>query len=181
MNKAVFLDRDGVINEEVDHLNNVADLRILPGAASAIKKMNEAGYHVIVVSNQAAIAKGIMTPAGLSAIHDEMKKRLADEGARIDGIYYCPHHPDGTLEEYSFTCACRKPETGMIDQAAKDFDIEVGKSFMVGDTTGDILTGRRAGLKTILVKTGYAGKDNRYDVSPDFIAEDLSAATQYFS
>jgi len=181
MRKAVFLDRDGVISEEVDHLNNVAGLRLLPGAARAIKALNEKEYHVIVVTNQAAIAKGMVTPEVVNDIHEEMKKQLSKEGAMIDGIYYCPHYPDGTVKEYAVVCDCRKPGIGMIEQAMKDFTIDPGRSFLVGDKTSDILAGRRAGLKTILVKTGYAGKDGRYKVAPDFIADDLLSAITYIS
>lgn len=179
--RAVFLDRDGVINEEVGHLHNVADLRILPGAAEAIKTLNEKGYSVIVVANQAAVAKGIATIEDVEAIHREMKVRLAKEGASLDGIYYCPHHPNGIIAEYARACDCRKPEIGMVEKAMGDLQIEREGSFLVGDKTSDILAGARAGLKTILVKTGYAGRDGCHEATPDFVADDLLAATSYIS
>lgn len=179
MNKAVFLDRDGVINEHVEHLHKLEDLRILPGVGGAIKALNQKGYHVIVISNQAAVAKGIATIDEVETLHREMKKNLAEDEAMLDGIYYCPHHPEGIIAEYSIACHCRKPETGMIEEAVGDFDIDLGRSFFVGDSTGDILAGKRAGVKTILVKTGYAGKDGLHEVTPDFVAADLVEAINY--
>ena len=177
--KAVFLDRDGVINEDVDHLHKVADLRILPGAAEAIKILRERGYLTIVISNQSVVAKGMATIEDMEAIHREMEDRLAKEGAVLHGIYYCPHHPNGVIAEYTRVCDCRKPEIGMIQKAVTDFAIDLKQSFLVGDTTGDILTGARAGLKTILVKTGYAGRDGCHEATPDFVADDLLAAIDH--
>jgi mannose-1-phosphate guanylyltransferase / phosphomannomutase len=177
--KAVFLDRDGVINEDVDHLHKVADLRILPGVGKAIRALNQQGYLVIVISNQAAVARGITTVREVEEVHDEMRMRLAQENARIDAFYYCPHHPDGSVEEYAVKCECRKPAIGMIDNALEDFDIDLAQSFLVGDKTGDILTGMRAGLKTILVRTGYAGRDGCHDATPDFVADDLLTAIDH--
>jgi len=174
--KAVFLDRDGVINRDVHHLSKVADLRLLKGSARAIKALNDGNYRVIVVSNQAVIAKGMATHETVYEIHEELKRRLAKQGATIDAIYFCPHHTEGTVKEYAVACDCRKPAIGMVMQAMKDFDIDPRASFFVGDMTGDIMTGRRAGLRTILVKTGYGGKDARYDVAPDFVAKDLLSA-----
>jgi histidinol-phosphate phosphatase family protein len=177
--RAVFLDRDGVINEEGVRSNSALNLRIFPGAANAIKRLNETGYRVVVVTNQAAVARGLTTADAVHKTHKEMKTMLAKEGATIDGFYFCPHHPEGTVKEYAIACGCRKPGTGMIASAAKDFDIDLAKSFLVGDKTGDILAGKRAGLTTILVRTGYGGADGLFDVTPDFVANNLSGAADY--
>lgn len=180
LQKAVFLDRDGVINEDVKHLKDKTELRILPGVAKAIRRLNDAGYRVLVVTNQGAIAKRMTTPALVESVHVELRRRLSKSGAVIDGIYYCPHHPGGTIKEYSIVCRCRKPGAGMIKKAARDLGIDIEKSFLVGDKTSDILAGHRAGLTTILVKTGYGGTDMRYKIEPDFIVKDLLSAVNHF-
>lgn len=176
--KAVFLDRDGTINHEVHHLRRVEDLRLLPGTAKAIHDLNRLGYLVIVITNQSAIARGLVDEAGARAIHDELVGRLSKKGASLDGIYYCPHHPKGAVEKYRRVCVCRKPETGMIRKAAKKHNIDLKKSFFIGDTTCDIETGSRAGLTTILVKTGYGGKDGAHKVVSDFTVRNLREAAR---
>ncbi len=179
--KAVFLDRDGVINEDMRGGSDPADLRFLPGTAEAIKQLNGKQYRVIVITNQGWIAKGVMTHEAVRATNASMQERLKKQGAVIDAVYYCPHHPDGTIKEYAITCDCRKPETGMIHRAIADFNIDPEGSFFVGDTTGDILAGKRAGLATILVKTGFGGADKRFEATPDFVADDLKDAVKYIS
>ncbi len=176
--KAVFLDRDGVINREVDNLKSVKQLRLLPNAAASIRGINRLGFLAIVVTNQPVIARGWLTKGGLWEIHKELMRRLAAKGAKIDEIYYCPHHPNANLKKYRVQCRCRKPNTGMIKAAAKKIGINLKKSFIIGDSTRDILTGKRAKLKTILLKTGYAGQDGKYNVKPDFIAKDLNEAVK---
>ncbi len=176
MNKAVFLDRDGVIVREVDKLHRLDQLRILPGAAKAIREINRLGYLAIVITNQAVVARGWITEAGVDEIHAVMIKRLSRQDAKIDAVYYCPHHPNADLKKYRLVCRCRKPNPGMILTALKKFNIDRRRSFMVGDKTGDILAGRRAGLKTILVATGYGGKDDQHEARPDFAAKDLKQA-----
>ena len=175
MKKAVFLDRDGVIIREVDHIRSVKQLRLLPGAAKAIKKLNRSGFSVVIVCNQAAVAKNICSEEQAWEIHRAMISRLKKRGALIDGAYYCFHHPYAVLAKYLLQCQCRKPGTGLIKKAARELDIALDKSFLVGDKTSDILAGKRAGLKTILVKTGYAGKDGLHKVKPDFTARNLGA------
>lgn len=176
--KAVFLDRDGTINVEVDNMRGVEQLRILPYVSDAIKKLNKLGFLVIVVTNQPVIARGWASEKEVEKIHEVLLKRLGKRGAKLDAIYYCPHHPDANLKKYRLRCRCRKPNIGMLVKAIKQYNISKKGSWMIGDNTRDILTGRKAGLKTILVKTGYAGKDGRYDVKPDFIAKNLSAAVK---
>lgn len=174
--RAVFLDRDGTINKEVDNLRRIKDLKILPGAGTAIKKLNDLGLLVVVVTNQPVISRGWITEKGLDRIHAVLIKELGKKGAKLDAIYYCPHHIKAQVKKYRVLCSCRKPEIGMILKASKKFGIDLKKSFMVGDSTRDILAGKKAKMKTILVKTGYAGKDGKYNVKPDFVAKNLLAA-----
>lgn len=173
---AVFLDRDGTINREVDYLTDIKQLRLLPGAAKAIGELNKLGMPVIIVTNQAAIANGRLDEAGIERIHNGLKKRLAIYGAKIDAIYYCPHHPDAKRAKYKADCQCRKPNIGMLTQAAKDFKIDLQRSFLIGDRTVDILAGNRAKTKTILVKTGYGGQDKLHYTYPDAVAANLYEA-----
>ncbi len=176
MRPAVFLDRDGTINRGTDRILSVSQLRLISGVAGAIREMNQLGCLVIVVTNQGAIAKGILTPAELEKIHGVLRKRLKRSGAIVDAIYHCPHHTEGTVDPYVVACECRKPGTGMIRQATKDFCIDMKSSFMVGDTTGDILTGNRAGVRTVLVRTGHAGEDGLHPGKPDFTVKSLCHA-----
>lgn len=171
MHKAVFLDRDGVINKEVGYLNNPAKFEFLPRAIQALKKIFDSEYKIVVVTNQSGVSRGYFTKEILRRIHDKMTDMLTVEGVSIDGIYFCPHHPDDG-------CSCRKPETGLIIKASKELDIDLNGSFFIGDTTGDILTGKNAGLKTILVETGHGGKDGRVNIKPDYTASDLLAAAE---
>lgn len=153
--KAVFLDRDGTINKYVGFLRDINDFELLPGVAQAIKKINESGYLVIVVTNQPVIARGEVTINKLNEIHNKMETLLGKEGAYVDAIYYCPHHPhkgyEGEVPELKIDCECRKPKPGMLIQASKDFNIDLSKSWMIGDSENDILSGKKAGCKTVLV------------------------------
>lgn len=174
---AVFVDRDGTLNREVDHLNSVDRLELLPGVGQAIRRLNRTGYRVCVVTNQPVIARGECSRDTLRQIHNKLETLLGREGAFVDRIYYCPHHPDkdfaGEVPELKIDCDCRKPKTGMIDVAVAELNIARRLSWMIGDTTADLLTASRAGLKSILVETGYAGLDQRHWVTPDFIVPDL--------
>lgn len=178
MKIAVFLDRDGVINREVDVLKSISQLRLLPNVAQAINKINKLGFLVVIITNQPVIARGWLTENQVDEIHAVLIKRLGEKKAKIDAVYYCPHHPNANLKKYRTECSCRKPNIGLIKKAAKELNINLKKSFTVGDRTADILAGKRAGLKTILVKTGYAGKDRKYNVKPDFTAKNISAAME---
>lgn len=171
MKKAVFLDRDGVINKEVDNLRRIKDLRLLPGVAKAISQLNRLGYLTIIITNQPVIARGWIKPGYLDEIHQELQNRL--KPAKIDAVYYCPHHPNANLKEYRKKCSCRKPNTGMVKKAIQKYKIDPKKSFFIGDSTRDILTGEKVGVKTILVQTGYSGKDGSYKVMPDFVSKNL--------
>ena len=166
--KAIFLDRDGVINEEVDQLCNVEDLKIYDFAAKAIKKINEIGDLAIIISNQPMIAKGFMTENDLNEIHKKLETSLGKKGAKIDAIYYCSHHPEkgfaGEVPELKIKCDCRKPRIGLIKKAINDFNINLKNSFFIGDSSIDAKTAENAHIKFIGVKTGYSCQDGRYRV-----------------
>lgn len=153
--KAIFLDRDGVINKYVGFLRDIKEFELLDGVAEAIKKINESGYLAIVVTNQPVIARGEVTYEELTEIHNKMETLLGQEGAYLDAIYYCPHHPhkgfEGEIPELKIECNCRKPKPGMLLQAAKDFNIDLEKSWMIGDSDTDIEVGKNAGCKTFMV------------------------------
>ena len=153
--KAVFLDRDGVINKYVGFLRNIDDFELLDGVSKAIRKINESGYLAIVVTNQPVIARGEVSFAELTEIHDKMETLLGEDGAYLDAIYFCPHHPDkgfdGEIPELKFDCDCRKPKPGMLIKAAREFNIDLTKSWMVGDSDSDIMAGKNAGCSTVLI------------------------------
>jgi len=176
---AAFLDRDGTIIQQVELMHQVGQLRLLPGAAEAIQLLNQNGTPVLLVTNQPVVARGICTEHEVELIHEELKRRLQRKGARIDAIYYCPHHPNATLVQYRVKCLCRKPEAGMILRAAQEQDLDLGRSVMIGDTTQDIVAGSRAGCRTILVHTGHGGHDPwQYDCVPDWTAKNLLEAAR---
>jgi len=156
INKAVFLDRDGTINKEVKYLYNPNDFTFISGAVEAIKTFHELGYRVIVITNQAGVAKGYYTESDVQTLHQDIDELLTAEDTYIDAYYYCPHHPEGTVEEYRGECKCRKPHIGMIEQAVNDFDIDLSESIIVGDKEIDVQTGKNAGIgKCVLVRSGH--------------------------
>lgn len=176
---AVFLDRDGTIIRQVELLHDSKLMRLLPGAAEAIRLLNENHFKVAVVTNQPVVARGIATLSDIVGMHELLNRRLRRSKGHVDAFYFCPHHSNATMEEFRLVCTCRKPNPGMILQAAADFDLDLQKSVMIGDTTQDVLTGQQAGVRTILVKTGHGGKDPwQYDCKPEFEALDLRAAVQ---
>jgi D-glycero-D-manno-heptose 1,7-bisphosphate phosphatase len=160
---AVFLDRDGTINEEVNYLGDPAQLKLTPGAAKAIHLLNSHHIPVIVVTNQAGIAR-------------------APDNAKIDAYYFCPHHPTAGIGEYKISCTCRKPEPSMFHQAAQDLHLDLTKSYLVGDKLTDIQAGNRAGCRTVLVETGYGKAEStncQSEIKPDRISPDLLDATDW--
>lgn len=181
--KAVFLDRDGTINREVGHLSHHDQLEFLPGVEEAIKNLNNSVYRTIVVTNQPVLARGDCSSAGLKAIHDKMETLLGYRGAYLDRIYYCPHHPDrGFPEEVpglKVDCDCRKPGTGMLERARREVNVDLTQSWLVGDSSVDMMTARRAGVRSVLVETGCAGLDGRYRVTSDFTVPDLPSAVNF--
>lgn len=181
--KAVFLDRDGTINIHRGFITAADQIALYPGAANAIRRLNEAEYRVVLVTNQPVIARGEVTFDGLRAIHARLETLLGAEGAYLDAIYFCPHHPDrgfpGEVPELKGDCPCRKPHTGMIDRAVCDLNIDLAASWLIGDATRDIETARRAGIRAVLLQTGEGGRDGRYAVAADHQAADLADAVNW--
>jgi D-glycero-D-manno-heptose 1,7-bisphosphate phosphatase len=166
----VLLDRDGTINEEVGYVLSPGDLRLIPGAADAIRDLRTLGLGIVVVTNQSPVGRGWITEADLAAIHDRMRELLRASGADVDAIEHCPHRPEDD-------CSCRKPRTGMVDRAAADLGFDAAESFVVGDHAGDMALGRAVGARTIFVRTGH-GEEELEDARPmaDRVVADLSAA-----
>lgn len=159
LKRAIFLDRDGVIVAEPPaYAYKISELRLIPNSAAAIRTFNSLGFLVIVITNQAGVAKGIFKEEAISPFNQEMTKRLLRNGAQINKIYYCPHHPEAVIPEYKIDCLCRKPKPGMILQAQEEFGINLADSFLIGDKISDIQAAINAGCKPILVKTGL-GKE----------------------
>jgi D-glycero-D-manno-heptose 1,7-bisphosphate phosphatase len=181
---AVFLDRDGTVCEEVGYLSEVKDLRLIPGSARAIRQIRQAGWKVVIISNQSGVARGYMTEETVRIIHTALREMLLKEGAEIDGIYYCPHHPKGN-PPYNIQCNCRKPEAGMLQQADKDLDLDLNRSIVIGDKLSDVQTAQRLNIPGILVLTGFGkGELEKYqqnwEKAPDNIAENLLEAASWF-
>ncbi len=183
LRNAVFLDRDGTLIKEVNHLRSPDQLELLPGVAGAVRRLNRNGTLAVVVTNQPVVARGEITVEGLAKVHARLESQLGVEGAFIDGLYFCPHHPDrgfpGEVPELKGPCRCRKPQPGLIDQACRDLSIDRRNSWMIGDTTADMEAGRRAGMRTILLRTGYAGTDAKHAIRPDYICPDMPDAVQW--
>ena len=186
-NKAVFLDRDGVINEEVGYLDSLDKLKIIPGAYEAIRLINESGMKAVVISNQAGVAKGLFTEEFVRKTNDCLQTILSQQGAFINNFYYCPHHPTEGTEPYRQICDCRKPAPGMLIKAAQDLNIDLSVSYLVGDRFLDMEAAKKAGVKGILVKTGTGKELLQDDVQdkatpdskPDFIASDILEAVRW--
>jgi len=178
--RALLLDRDGTICEDVGYIGAVEDLRLLPGSAEAIVSAAAAGFQCVLITNQAGIARGVLDEARLDEVHDRLRELLAAEGARLDGIYYCPHHPEGEISRYRRRCDCRKPGAGMLKRARDEMGIDLESSYVVGDHLRDIGAGHTVGATTILVLTGH-GQDQLDGPAPqgpraDHVTKDLHAA-----
>jgi histidinol-phosphate phosphatase family protein len=180
---AVFLDRDGTLNVEKNRISSAVDLELLPHVAQAIRRLNHSIYRTIIVTNQPVVARGDCSESELKEIHNKLETLLGREGAYVNVIYYCPHHPDrgfpGERQELKITCSCRKPMPGLVDQAIRELNIDREHSWFIGDSTIDLLTAQNAGLKSILLRTGHAGQDNRYPVKADFEFCDLAASVDF--
>ncbi|HEY5280420.1 MAG TPA: HAD family hydrolase [Pseudolabrys sp.] len=146
---AAFLDRDGVLNVDHGYVHRLDALEFIPGASEAVRLLNEAGYLVVVVTNQSGVARGLYGEADVECFNQELSLRLAARGARIDAFYYCPHHPQGAVERYTVVCECRKPKPGLLEQAARDFAIDRQRSFLIGDRDGDSEAAAAFGIKGI--------------------------------
>jgi D-glycero-D-manno-heptose 1,7-bisphosphate phosphatase len=180
---AVFFDRDGTLNEDVGYLQTPEEFRLLPGAAEAVRMLNDRRILACVISNQSGVARGFFTEADLAGIHDRMNSVLAAEGAHLDRIYYCPHHPTEGRPPYNIECTCRKPGPGMLDRAAEELGISLPRSFVVGDKALDIQAGKAAGTHSVLVLTGFgrtAVEECRAQGAvPDHVAPTVLDAIRY--
>ncbi|HEX8142033.1 MAG TPA: HAD family hydrolase [Pyrinomonadaceae bacterium] len=181
--RAVFMDRDGTISEEIGYVNHPARYRVFPYAGEAVRLLNEAGWLAVLVTNQAGVARGYFTEDLIGAVHSLLEEELARAGARLDAIYYCAHHPSVGQPPYRFDCDCRKPRPGLIQRAAQDFDLDLAASWMVGDRYSDIELARNAGLRSAFVLSGYGRGEWEYQreawkAEPDLVAEDLLEAVR---
>ena len=178
---AIFLDRDGTLNVEKGHVRRAEDLELLPGVGTALRNFRHAGYRLIVLTNQPVIARGEATEAELARVHQKLEWELGKNGAYLDAIYFCPHHPDtgfaGERRELKVRCECRKPGTKLLEQACQDFPIDLANSWMIGDHARDIEMARRAGLESILLRADGAGNDQQLSVTPDYFATNLMEAS----
>ena len=182
---AVFIDRDGTINEQMGYINHLSRFKIIPGVPEAFSLLNDLGFLVIVITNQSGIARGYYSIDLVHQIHDLLRKTIKKEAnATIDAILFCPHHPQGTVSEYTMDCDCRKPKTGLIKQACMDFEIDLTNSFVIGDMASDMELANQAGVKGIMVETGYGLGEidfilpkKRLEIT--FIAENLLHAVRF--
>lgn len=179
--KAVFLDRDGTINEQVGYVNHESRFYLLDGVTKAINQLNKLNIPVIVVTNQAGAARGYFPVELVDVVHKKMNKLLKKEDAYIDALYYCPHLKGGKIKAFDIDCNCRKPKTGMLLQAAKEHNIDLTKSYMVGDRMGDVKFAQSEGTKGILVLTGYGRGEHNFikGTVPDYVAENLIEAVEW--
>jgi len=172
--RAVFLDRDGTVNVDKDYLYRIEDFEFEKNVPETLKYLYEKGYKLIVISNQSGIARGYFTVADVERLHDHISRTAEGLGFRIEGFYYCPHYKEGTVKEYAVDCGCRKPGTELIERAVKDHDIDISYSFFIGDKEADMLAGKKAGLTTILVGTGYGKETAENFRDYDHYFEDIS-------
>ncbi|NWF55791.1 MAG: HAD family hydrolase [Syntrophaceae bacterium] len=179
-NRVVFLDRDGTICEEVGYLSSVEQMRLIPRSGEAVRLLNQRGYKVVVITNQAGVARGFFPESALEGLHAEMLRQLGEEGAHLDGIYYCPHHPIDGIPPYRRECNCRKPATGLLERAAADLNLDLPSGYMIGDHFSDVECGQRVGAETVLLLTGHGqealAKKENWPQPPSYIAADLYEA-----
>ena len=181
--RAVFMDRDGTLSEEVGYVNHPSRFRLFPYAASAIKHLNDSGWLAIVITNQAGVARGYFSEDMIQTIHAAMRQELENSGARLDAVYYCAHHPTVGEPPYRLDCDCRKPKPGLISRAANEFDIDLEGSWMVGDRYGDVELARNAGVNSAFVLSGYGRGEWEHQRAgwiekPDLVAKDLLEAVK---
>ncbi len=181
---AIFLDRDGVLNTEINGVHRPEDLVLLPGAGAAVRRINRAGIPAICVTNQPDVAKGLMSVGILEQVFAALDTALARDAAYLDAVYYCPHHPErgwpGEVAALKIACSCRKPEPGMLLAAAREHNLDLARSWMIGDRYADVRAAQAAGARAVLIRTGHAGSDHGgHDCMPDHLADDITAAVQY--
>lgn len=179
---AIFIDRDGTINEDVGYVSSPGELVIYPFAAEAVRLVNESGMKAVVITNQSGVARSLYSEQALGTIHDHLARELALAGARLDAIYYCPHHPEIGDETYRKRCECRKPRPGLLHRAARDHDIDLAASYVIGDKASDMNLAAEVGAAGVLVLTGYGGETlrarDRRPCSPAIVADDLLQAVR---
>jgi D-glycero-D-manno-heptose 1,7-bisphosphate phosphatase len=181
---AVFLDRDGCVNVEDHYITDIARFRLYPETLPSMKRLNDAGFLLVIVTNQGGIAKELMTAELVEETHRLFLSWTAAAGVTVDAIHYCPHHPEGTIPDLSQPCDCRKPATGMVTRAAADLGVDLSRSYMVGDKLSDTEMGKNAGMTTILVRTGF-GERQRHKIDelgvrpPDAVCDHIGAATDW--
>lgn len=176
-NRAVFVDRDGTLNINIEYLSDPEKYRLYPGVAEGLRLLKDAGFLIVVITNQSGIGRGLFDMVTLEKIHERMRTALASEGASIDAIYYCPHHPQDR-------CACRKPGTELFERAIKDLHIDPGRSFVIGDMRMDVAAGHKIGARTALVpephhRSGTLKEMEGWDARPDFVGEDFLSAARW--
>ena len=173
---AVFLDRDGTIIEECGYLTRLDDLALFPWAIDSLRLLKRAGFLIVVITNQSAVARGMIDETFVHAVHAEIDRRLRGTGAAIDGYYYCPHLVDSKIDRFRQSCRCRKPAPGMIEQACRDLDLDPSRSFTVGDRWLDVACGKAAGTRTLLVRSGSEREEAPPDLRADAILSNLVEA-----
>jgi D-glycero-D-manno-heptose 1,7-bisphosphate phosphatase len=180
---AVFLDRDGTLNEEVGYIHDARNLNLIPGAGEAVRSLNQAGVLAILVTNQSGPARGYYPESHIHTLHERLNDLLMDEGAVLDDLYYCPHLPDGTDPRYAIACQCRKPGTLLVDRAVEKHGIDLSRSYVVGDKATDVELGQAAGCRTVLLTSGFGERvlagEYQWKVEPDFVAPTVLEATRW--
>jgi histidinol-phosphate phosphatase family protein len=177
---AIFLDKDGTLVEDRPYNVDPALIQLQGGAVEGLRLLRRAGYRLIVISNQSGVARGYFPESALVAVERRLRELLAAAGIGLDGFYYCPHHPDGSVERYTRICRCRKPAPGLIEQAAADHDVDLASSWFVGDILDDVEAGRRAGCRTVLIDNGNETEWRHGALRrPDLVAPDLAAAARW--
>lgn len=183
MRPAIFFDRDGTLNEEVGYAGRAEEFHIYPYAADAVRRTNAAGWAAVLVTNQAGVARGLFSETAVGELHRLLQEHLAAAGATLDGIYYCPHHPQGTVPGYVGACECRKPLPGMLRRAAEELDLDLAASWVVGDRANDVAMAHAVGARAVLVRTGYGEQELAAGTEgaekPDAVAKDALAATRW--
>jgi D-glycero-D-manno-heptose 1,7-bisphosphate phosphatase len=179
--KAVFIDRDGTLIVERGAITVPEMVELLPGVPEAIASLRLDGWKVFLVTNQAAVARGLITEDELASINERIVFMLGAQGAMLDGVYTCPHHPEGTVPEYAIECGCRKPKPGLLEQAAREHGLDLGACVMIGDTARDLEAGRAVGATTILVRTGHGQATSALPHGADHVAEDLAGAARWLA
>ena len=179
----MFLDRDGTICEEVGYMDSIAQMKLIPRSGEAVSLLNRRGFKVVVITNQAGVARGFFPESRLEELHAELRRQLREEGAYVDAIYYCPHHPTEGTAPYLQECNCRKPATGLLHRAAADLKVDLPSSYMIGDHFSDVECGQRVGAKTVLLLTGHGqetlAKKETWPNPPSHIAGNLYEAVQW--